>query len=120
EREKLHAAMPILKDPEKGPKVMKAIRDFARDSLGFSERELDQAYDSRIILLADMARRWADHAKSLQAAKAKRAKDPNPPDPGAKKPPMTRNAKREADRKAAEKRLEKSGKVEDALALILK
>jgi hypothetical protein len=119
ERVKLHAALPEMADPEKAPKLMESIRKFGRDTLGFSDAELDRVYDSRMMILANMARQWFDHQTSLKAAKSKLAKAPTLPEPGAKQI-VTPKAKREAARKAAEKRLEKTGRIEDALDLILK
>lgn len=119
ERVKLVAALPDFGDTEKAPKAIKAIRDFGQ-TLGFTEMELDQAADSRVLVMADMARKWSEHVKAQAAAKAKLAKAPPiTTQPGAKQVATPKGKKAAAD-KAALQRLEKTGKLEDAVSLILR
>lgn len=49
EAEKLSAAIPEFKDPQKGEQVRKDIRNFAK-SIGWSDDELASVYDSRAVL----------------------------------------------------------------------
>lgn len=49
EAEKLAAAIPEFKDPQKGEQVRKDIRNFAK-SIGWSDDELASVYDSRAVL----------------------------------------------------------------------
>lgn len=116
ERTKLQAALPILKDPVKGPEEIKAIRKFASETFGYSEAELEQAYDHRLLLIVNMARKWDTHSKALTAAKEKVDAAPDLPEPTNRQPTVNRKVKARADQM---KQLDKTGKLDDALSLIL-
>lgn len=115
ERTKLQAALPILKDPVKGPEEIKAIRKFASDTFGYSEAELDKAYDHRILLIVNMARQWDNHSKALAAARTKVKRAPDLPEPGPRTPLVNRKARAKAEQM---KTLERTGKIDDAVALM--
>jgi hypothetical protein len=116
ERTKLQAAMPVLKDPVKGPKEIQALREYARDNFGYSDAELERAYDHRLLLIVNTARKWTNHEKALAAAKQKVAAAPDLPEPGSRTPPVNKKAKARADQM---KTLDRTGKLDDALGLIL-
>lgn len=121
EREKLYAAMPGWTDPERAKREGEAIRAYGK-SVGWTDEDLDQAYDHRAVLVLDKARRWDE----LQARKGKAL--PNPRSsaprttsagPAPQRTPQQRSRKQFDERRAA---LRKSGHVDDAaraLELIL-
>lgn len=115
ERTKLIAAMPVLKDPVKGPQEIQALRKFAGETFGYSEAELEQAYDHRLLLIVNMARQWHNHSKALTAAKAKVDAAPDLPEPGSRTPPTNKKAKARSEQM---KTLERTGKIDDAVALM--
>jgi hypothetical protein len=115
QRAKLLDALPVLKDPEKGPKEMAAIRDYAKQS-GYSDAEIAQAADHRMIVVMNKARMWDQHQASLKAAKTKVEQAPTLPAPGARQPQQARGEKARAEQM---KRFERTGKVEDAVSLLL-
>jgi hypothetical protein len=116
ERQKLVAALPILADKDKGPAELKAIREYAAKTFNYSEAEMDQAYDHRMIIAIDKARQWDNHLAALAKAKAKVSSAPQLPAPGARKPQTSSKA---AARKAAQEKFNKSGRVEDAVSLLI-
>jgi hypothetical protein len=115
ERTKLVAALPVLAHPEKGPAEMKAMREYAAKTFNFSDAELDQAYDHRMLLMLDKARRWDTYQSNLAKAKGKIEGATQVPAPGARQPAKTDKA---LARKAAQEKFDKSGKVDDAVALL--
>jgi hypothetical protein len=116
EREKLVAALPVLKDPKKGPAELKAIRDFAAETYGFSEDELNRVYDHRLLLMVNEARQWRGHQAALAKARTKVAEAPELPEPGSRQP---QKGRKDTARVAQEKRFERSGRVEDAADLLI-
>ena len=116
ESEKLLKVYPAWKDPEKYKAGAKAIFDYAK-SAGFSDQELATAYDHRILVMADKARQW----DALQARKAKVREQlhnaPPMPAPGARQKPQNRKV---AERKEAQKKFNRTGRVEDAVSLMFK
>jgi hypothetical protein len=116
ERVKLHAAMPVLADREKGPVELRAIRDYAAKTYGFTEQEMDQAYDHRMILAIDKARKWDAHVATLAKAKQKVSEAPALPAPGPRVPAKSRLAARRAE---LQKQFDKTGDPEIAAALLL-
>jgi len=107
--------VPEIVDPEKGDKLKKDLFQIGVD-YGFSEHEMGQVVDARYILALNDALKW----KRLQAKRAAGAKGDNP------KPVVKAGAKRRvgegeaAARKKQQQRLRKSGRIEDALDLMLK
>lgn len=116
ERQKLVAAIPEFGDPAKAPALLNSIRQFAKDTFGFSDAELNMAYDSRIIRGMYMAMNAQKAQASIPAAKAKLAAAPTLK-PGPKQV-NTKSAK-QANREAAQRRFDQSGDINDAVALIL-
>jgi hypothetical protein len=115
ERVKLVRAIPVLAHPEKGPAEMKAMREAAK-TYGFSDAELDQAYDHRMLVMLDKARKWDNHQAALAKAKGKIEGAPQVPAPGARQPPK---AAKTVARKAAQEKFNKTGNIEDAVALLI-
>lgn len=116
ERQKLIAAIPDFGDPAKAPALLREVREFAKNTFGFSDAELNQAYDHRIIRGMVMAMNAAKAQQAAPVAKAKLAAAPTLK-PGAKQV-NTKSAKQSA-REAAQKRFDQSGDINDAVALIL-
>lgn len=116
ERQKLVAALPEFGDAAKAPQKMKAIREYAAKNFGYSEGEMDQAYDHRMIIAMNKAMQWDSHMASLAAAKAKVKGAPQLPTPGARQP---QKAAKTVAREAQQKKFDKSGRVEDAVGLLI-
>ena len=116
ERQKLMRAIPMLADPEKGPVEMKAMRDYAAKTFGFSEQELDRAYDHRMLLMLDKARKWDAHQSSLAKARSKIENAPQVPTITASQPLRMSKA---AARKAAMDKLSRTGDIDDGVAALL-
>jgi hypothetical protein len=117
ERQKLVRAIPVLADPEKGPAEMKAMREYAATTFGFNDQELDQAYDHRMLLMLDKARKWDAHQSSLAKAKGKIENAQQVPVVTARVPAKTSQA---LARKAAIQKFERSGDIDDAVALLIR
>lgn len=115
QRAKLVEKLPVLKDPVKGPKALQAIRDYAIGSAGFTEQEANAAFDHRILVMADKARQWDAHQAALKAANDKLRGARQVSEPSARQP--LRNPK-VTQRAAAMKKLDKSGRIDDAVDLI--
>lgn len=115
EQEKLHAALPILKDPEKGKALIASMREAAL-GYGFNEKEVGQVFDSRIMLLLNDARQWRSHQAALAKAKTKLKDAPQLPEPGSRQPQQSRKTKARADQL---KTARKSGRVEDMVGLLV-
>ena len=113
ERQRVTEIIPDYAHPEKGNVIKKQMRDYAT-SLGFSENELSQAYDSRMIQAL-----WeASQYRKLQAQKpdvTKKVQEaPRMLKPGVA---ATQKAAGDEQTKKAHAQLRKSGKVSDAAAL---
>jgi hypothetical protein len=119
ERQKLVKAMPVLADPEKGPVEMKAMREYAAKTFGFNDQELDQAYDHRMLLMLDKARKWDTYQTSLAKAKGKIESAQQVPTLTARQPAST--SKSQA-RKIAQQKFDRSGGTDfdAAVQLLLK
>jgi hypothetical protein len=115
ERAKLVKHLPIFADQEKGPAEMKALREYAAKTFKFSDAEIDQAYDHRMVLMLDKARRWDNHQAALSKAKGKIENAVQVPAPGARQPPGTARAKA---LKVAQEKFNRSGDIEDAIPLL--
>jgi hypothetical protein len=116
ERTRLVTALPVLKDPEKGPVEMKALRDYAQKTFNFTDAEIDQAYDHRMILMLSKARQWDNHQAALKKAKGKIEGATQVPAPGARQPA---NSTKTQARKVAQAKFDKSGDIDDAVALLI-
>ena len=113
ERQRVSEMIPDYAHPEKGNVIKKQMRDYAQ-SLGFTENELSQAYDSRMIQAL-----WeASQYRKLQSQKpelTKKMQDaPRMLKPGVA---ATQKAAGDEQTKKAHAQLRKSGKVSDAAAL---
>ena len=113
ERQRVSEMIPDYAHPEKGNVIKKQMRDYAQ-SLGFSDNELSQAYDSRMIQAL-----WeASQYRKLQSQKpelTKKMQDaPRMLKPGVA---ATQKAVGDEQTKKAHAQLRKSGKVSDAAAL---
>lgn len=116
ERVKLLDKLPEWKDAAKFEAGLKVNREYAVKSLGFAEAEVNAAYDHRFVVAIDKARRYDALIARQAAAKAKLAAAPDMPEPGTRTNPASR---RQTERAAAEKQLDKTGRAEDAAALIM-
>lgn len=103
-------------DPKKRAEVMTAISNYAVES-GFTPEEVKTAYDSRVLTIAHKAMLWDNHQKALKAAKQKLADAPDMPAPGSRVPQQGRKSAVKAE---AQKKFERSGRVDDALPLMFK
>jgi hypothetical protein len=116
ERVKLLDKMPDWKEPTKFEAGMKVNREYAMKTLGFAENEVNAAYDHRFVLAIDKARRYDAIVARQAAAKKKIAAAPDIQAPGVRTEPKSR---RQNERAAAEKKLNQTGRAEDAAALIM-
>jgi hypothetical protein len=106
ERQKLVKAIPVLADPEKGPVEMKAMREYAAKTFKFTDQELDRAYDHRMLLMLDKARKWDLHQSSLAKAQGKIANAQQVPTISARQPARTSKS---LAIKAAQQKFDRSG-----------
>ena len=70
EMEKLQAALPDLKDPEKGKVLRNDLTAYA-NSVGFSDDDLAGVEDHRALVLLDKARRWDEYQRNKPKLEAK-------------------------------------------------
>ena len=115
ERSRLFKALPSLADPVKRTSELQALRNYAA-TLGYSEAEMDQAYDHRMIVAVAKARQWDNHLAALNAAKSKVANAPAIAPPSGRQPQKSGKA---AAREAAQKRFNETGRIEDAVTLLI-
>lgn len=116
ERVKLLEALPEWKDPEKYKAGATRAFAFAKETYGFTDQEISQTYDSRIVRMLEDARRYraivakrANAVKQLQDA-------PEVPHPSARPKQVSRKTAVKAD---AQKRFNESGNIDDAVALLI-
>jgi hypothetical protein len=115
ENAKLLEKLPAWSDPEKRKAGAKLVFDFAAKQYGFTDEELAKAYDHRIVVMAEDARKY--HALKAKMAKGKSKLDTAPSvPPRARTPQLSGKKKLRAE---AEKRLNKTGSVDDAVALLV-
>lgn len=112
EQEALHAALPELKDPEKGPSLEKDLRAYAA-SIGYTDDGVDSVEDHRLLVMLNKARLWDESQKRRPKLEEKVDRlvtaikpDGTKPAPKAKRIDSLRGA------------LTKSGSIEDAAALL--
>lgn len=112
EQEKLEAAIPELKDAEKGKVLREDLMAYA-NSIGFTDDELGSVEDHRALVILDKARRYDESLKRRPTIEAKVEKaiagmKPNgsAPKPKAKAAEMLRT------------KLKSGGSVDDAAALL--
>lgn len=113
--EALHTAIPEWKDPEKAGAEKQALMEYAK-GIGFTDEDLGQVYDHRLILLLRDAKRYADAMKKGKEQVATGKVVPKVLQPGSRDTSI-RPSKQKA--MAAERqRLRNSGDVRDAARLI--
>lgn len=114
EREALIAADPEYGNAEQAPVKMQRLRSYLQGQ-GFSEQEVANAADHRLILMAEKARLWDESQAAAAPLKKRVVKVAKAGKPGA------RQSKAEQQHDATRElrtRLRKSGHVDDAAALI--
>jgi len=107
ESEKLTSLIPELATPQ-GDAVRKQIRDYAK-SVGWSDQELSQLYDSRAVLTLYNGMKYAQLQKSKPEVNKKLQAAPKMMRSGTSAPPT----KSSGDKQAMQ-RLRETGKVQDA------
>ena len=107
ESEKLTSLIPELATPQ-GDAVRKQIRDYAK-SVGWSDQELSQLYDSRAVLTLYNGMKYAQLQKSKPEVNKKLQAAPKMMRSGTSAPPT----KSSSDKQAMQ-RLRETGKVSDA------
>lgn len=116
QRELLLAVLPEWKEPAKAEAGMKAIRTYAK-TVGFTDDDLNGAYDHRMIVAVDKARRFDELMAKRATALRKLKAAPEMPAPGARQQPKDTKADL---RKAAKAKLAQTGSLDDALPLMFK
>lgn len=111
EAQKLSQVLPEFSDPTKGEQLRSEIRNYGK-SVGFSDAELSQVYDSRHVLMLHKAMMYDKLQKSKPAVSKKVAEAPKMVKAGTKVKEGSRDI-----RKQQMNKLKQSGKVRDAAAL---
>lgn len=115
-RERLPELIPAWKDPKAYERDRTAMRSYL-GKVGYSDEEINQAYDPRAVALAWKAMRYDElTSKTLKPAPAPLEKAVRPT-PAAPAPTGQQNAVRRASREARN-RLAQTGRVDDAAAAI--
>lgn len=112
EAAKLREAIPEMSDEVKGEVVKRDIRDFAK-SIGFSDQELAQVYDSRAVLTLYKAMQYDKLQKGKSEVTKKVNQAPRMLKPGTSTP----EARESEQLKKMRQQLKKSGKKGDAARL---
>lgn len=113
EAQALYEKLPEWTDEGKRSEEQGAIRDYLK-GLGYNDQEIAQAYDHRLILMARDAMQYRKMRQAKPTIEKKVTKAPRVVKPGAKKDKAQLAAERN---EALNRRLKKSGSVEDAAAL---
>jgi hypothetical protein len=116
QRDLLMKAFPEWKEPKKFNDGVLAIRTYAKTA-GFTDVELDNAYDHRVLVLADKARRFDDLMAKREKVQKRLDNAPDMPAPSGRSHAPTRKQAAKAD---AQKRFDRSGKIDDAIPLLMK
>ena len=111
EATKLSQVLPEFSDPTKGEQIRNEIRNYGK-SVGFSDNELSQVYDSRHVLMLHKAMMYDKLQKSKPAVNKKVAQAPKMVKSGTKVKEGNRDI-----RKQQLNKLKQTGKVRDAAAL---
>jgi len=117
EQQKLQMALPDLADPKQGPKLARAIKDYALSS-GLSEKEASNITDHRLVVMLNKARLYDEmNQSSLTAAKKKISKSPKKvARAGQPSSKAERNSKQVAELR---NRVKRSGSADDLVELLL-
>lgn len=113
EEEKLQAKIPDWKDPEKAKSGKKELSDYLMSDYGFKPEEISQLYDHRVVDIINKARLYDKQSVKTEVAKKKVATLPKLLKPSAKP-----SDPRAESLKVAMKKLNESGRIEDAAQLI--
>ena len=108
---RLKELIPEIGDPVEGPKLANALMKFGNE-VGFDNEALSNADAEELVILHD-AMKWRAAQASAKAAKAKPVPKVAAPGVGLTKAELTAD-----QRKSALARLERSGSIEDAVALL--
>jgi len=111
EAQKLSQVLPEFSDPTKGEQIRNEIRNYGK-SVGFTEQELSQVYDSRHVLMLHKAMMYDKLQKSKPQVTKKVAQAPKMVKSGTKVKEGNRDI-----RKQQLNKLKQTGKVRDAAAL---
>jgi hypothetical protein len=111
EAQKLSQVLPEFSDPTKGEQIRNEIRNYGK-SVGFTEQELSQVYDSRHVLMLHKAMMYDKLQKSKPQVTKKVAEAPKMVKSGTKVKEGNRDL-----RKQQLNKLKQTGKVRDAAAL---
>jgi hypothetical protein len=115
---KLHEARPELKDPAKATAFYEKYKVVGK-KMGFADEELDQTYDSRLILgvmsLAEKAEKWDKLQASKPQAQQKMQRAVPMAKPGRRVEPEQR---RSGEIEKFRRRFDESRSIDDAVALI--
>jgi len=112
EQEKLKSAIPDFKDEAKADVIRRDIRSYAK-SIGFSDQELSQVYDSRAVQTLYKAMQYEKLVAGKAGATKKVASAPKTLKPGTSNP---QNSEQEAQKKDFAQ-LRKTGNKRDAAKL---
>lgn len=115
ESQKLTSLIPGYGDPKAGDQIRKDIREYAK-SIGWSDQELANLYDSRAVLSLYQGMKYAKLQSNKPAITKKVEAAPKVMKAGTSVP---RNAEAEQNKKL-QQRLRQTGKVRDAAALFEK
>lgn len=115
EQARLLEKIPTWKDEKRRAAAIEANAAYAK-SVGFTDQEVGQAYDHRMVLLLDKARRYDELLSKKEGARKQVEAAPQMAEPGARTRPMPQKTKAVLE---AKKKFEKSGKIEDAMLLML-
>lgn len=116
EAAKLREKAPEWADPQKFTADFQAMTEIATRDYGFSPDEVSRVLDHRVMLLLKDAVEMRRLRQSKPEAEKRLAKAPKVVKPGS---PTSNADKAQADRDALRSRLRKSGKVDDAVALLM-
>ena len=111
EAQKLSQVLPEFSDPTKGEQLRSEIRNYGK-SVGFTDQELAQVYDSRHVLMLHKAMQYDKLQKSKPNVKKKVAEAPKMVKSGTKVKEGNRDV-----RKRQMNKLKQTGRVADAAAL---
>lgn len=109
--------LPHWQDAETAKKEKADVMTYARDTLGFSEEELQNVADSRAVEAIYKAMKYDDLQAKKPATKKKAAKAPKPAKSGT---PTTKRDRSAREVEQLNKRLSKTGRKEDAVELLMK
>ena len=111
EAKKLSQVLPEFSDPTKGEQVRNEIRNYGK-SVGFTDQELANVYDSRHVLILHKAMQYDKLQKSKPTVTKKVAKAPKMVKPGTK----VKEGNSDIRKKQMQK-LKQTGRAADAAAL---